>query len=59
MPQLDAGREAIVFVECILLRDKSVEVELMGWVSSLAKGVTLRFVFANGDEPPHPLCESS
>lgn len=54
MPQLEVGREAIVFVECILLRDKSVEVEFMGWVSSLAKGVTLKFVFANGDEPPHP-----
>lgn len=54
MPQLEAGREAIVFVECILLRDKSVEAEFMSWVSSLAMGVTLRFVFANGDEPPHP-----
>ena len=53
MPRLEEGSEAVVFVECILLRDRSVEAELIDWVRSLSGGTRLKIVFANGDEPPH------
>lgn len=52
MPRLEQTCEAIVFVECILLRDKAVETEFVNWVESLGSGVRLKVIFANGDDPP-------
>lgn len=54
MPRLERACEAIVFVECILLRDKSVQTEFVNWVESLGSGVRLKVIFANGDDPPSP-----
>lgn len=53
MPQnlLDDG--SIVFVECILLRDPAVESALRQWVAATEGSVRLKFIFANGDEPPN------
>jgi len=52
MPHLAEARKAIVFVECILLRDKSIESQFVSWVESLDSGVRLKVIFANGDDPP-------
>lgn len=52
MPELKERSEAVVFVECISLRNSSVEAEFTGWVGSLSGATRLKVVFANGDDPP-------
>jgi len=54
LPKLEEVGVFVVFVECILLRNSSAEADFIDWVDSLSEGVTLKVVFGNGDEPPHP-----